>query len=379
MNVRKMFVTALCCVMAMATFAACIGIGDGESKMSSPTSSTPAPELPVTEVTEEEWTAILTALPTISNLTVRSTEGDGVSNRTYITQIDGNKQRYVKEGADTEYYYETVRGREYKYFQSKAGEWIKTLYYGEDEVFRFVYLEDLTELFAPLYDRFSYDSETGCYTADNISIDGSIRSTSVLCFADGELAGLNVRYHYDDLTCVSSYVLSDYGTTKVDLPISEGETEIMTDFTVVDTEGEVFQLSQALQDKSLVMIHIWATWFETGKKELSVLQQVVDSYESELAFIGISLTDGYADIEMFRASLGLTLDMVDSKEGKDVIKMYSSNNIPHTIIINGSGEIVYNYIGAGVTYEEWQEIIEICLAGGNLLPDEEGGGIIGPC
>ena len=201
---------------------------------------------------------------------------------------------------------------------------------------------------------------------------------SSLRFADGKLTLLNVRYHYDDLTCILSYAFSGYGTTKVTLPTIEGETEIMIDFAVTDTEGNVFRLSQALQEKTLVMLHFWATWFEPCQNELSVLQQVVDYYGNELAFIGISLTDGYGDIEMFRDKLGLTLDMVESKEGADVIEAYENNStVPHTIIINGNGEIVYNYKGAGTTYSEWQELIEICLNGGEFPEDEDV--IVGPC
>ena len=46
------------------------------------------------------------------------------------------------------------------------------------------------------------------------------------------------------------------------------------DFTVTDSEGKTFTLSEALKDHEAVLINFWATWCDPCKNEFPMLNKV---------------------------------------------------------------------------------------------------------
>ena len=50
--------------------------------------------------------------------------------------------------------------------------------------------------------------------------------------------------------------------------------EPFPDFTVTDSEGKIFTLSEALKDHEAVLINFWATWCDPCKNEFPMLNKV---------------------------------------------------------------------------------------------------------
>ena len=61
------------------------------------------------------------------------------------------------------------------------------------------------------------------------------------------------------------------------------------DFTVADTEGNPFTLSEALKTHEAVLINFWATWCGPCKAEFPALSQVYAEYSDRVAFIALSI------------------------------------------------------------------------------------------
>ena len=63
------------------------------------------------------------------------------------------------------------------------------------------------------------------------------------------------------------------------------------DFTVTDTEGNVFTLSEALKDHEAVLINFWAAWYWPCEDEIPFLNEAYEQYGDRVAFISLSIED----------------------------------------------------------------------------------------
>ena len=61
------------------------------------------------------------------------------------------------------------------------------------------------------------------------------------------------------------------------------------DFTVTDTEGNTFTLSEAMKDHEAVVINFWATWCKPCAGEFPFLNEAYKEYGDRVAFIALSI------------------------------------------------------------------------------------------
>ena len=132
MKLKKVLLTALCCAMAVAAFAACEKDEGGSKKpgaqqnpsVQTPNTQTPTlPETPVVKtVTEEQWVQIFKAMPTVNNATVNAIteqyESSVVTYRsTVLLQVAGNKgyEKVDDNGDIEETYWTMIDGNAYEY------------------------------------------------------------------------------------------------------------------------------------------------------------------------------------------------------------------------------------------------------------------------
>ena len=123
----------------------------------------------------------------------------------------------------------------------------------------------------------------------------------------------------------------------------------VADFTVPVYGGGEFVLSQ--QRGKIVVVNFWATWCTPCCAELPYFNALYETYGDSVAVVAIHsdlVTDDVAD---YLANYDYTLPFAQDESG-DVGKLLGvSTMLPHTIILDTNGVVVYNAAGS-LTYEE---------------------------
>ncbi len=119
-------------------------------------------------------------------------------------------------------------------------------------------------------------------------------------------------------------------------------------------DGTTINTSQFTNNGKPIIITFWAMWCTNCIKELKAIQDVYDDWQKEtgVKVIAISIDDSKSvdKVKPFVNGKNWDYDFyLDSN--KDLYRALNVNQIPHTFVINGSGEVVWQH----VTYTEGSE------------------------
>lgn len=111
-------------------------------------------------------------------------------------------------------------------------------------------------------------------------------------------------------------------------------------------EGKTFNTSKISNDGKPVIISFWATWCKPCKKELDNIAENYSDWQKEtgVKLIAISIDDARSaskvptDVKSKGWEYEVYLD-----ENQDFKRAMNVNNVPHTFLINGEGEIVWQH------------------------------------
>ena len=134
------------------------------------------------------------------------------------------------------------------------------------------------------------------------------------------------------------------------------------DFTVEDTDGNTFTLSEKLKDHEAVLINFWATWCGPCRNEFPAINKVYEEYKDRVALIALSTEpkDTNDVIKAFRENNDLTIPMGRDEE----LKLYNTTgtkNIPVTVIVDRFGNVVFFQIGSFRTADELKRTLDAFL------------------
>ena len=131
-------------------------------------------------------------------------------------------------------------------------------------------------------------------------------------------------------------------------------------------DGTKFNTSSISNDGKPIIISFWATWCKPCKRELDEIHEVYSGWQKEtgVKLIAISVDDA--------RSSGKVITDVKAKgwkyevyidENQDFQRAMGVNNVPHTFIIDGKGDIVFshNSYAAGdedIIYENIKKILK---------------------
>ncbi len=134
------------------------------------------------------------------------------------------------------------------------------------------------------------------------------------------------------------------------------------DFTVTDTEGNTFTLSEALKDHEAVLINFWATWCGPCRNEFPAVNKVYEEYKDKVAFIALSTEPEDTDdvISSFRRDNGLTFPMSRDEGGK-LYAYTEAAGIPTTVIVDRFGNAGFCQVGAFRTADELRRVLSAFL------------------
>lgn len=133
---------------------------------------------------------------------------------------------------------------------------------------------------------------------------------------------------------------------------------------VKDLKGQSFNTADISNDGKPVIINFWATWCSPCKRELNTIADVYPDWQDEtgVKLIAISIDDSRSQSRVLPYVNGSSWDyevLIDTNQ--DFKRAMGVNNVPHTFLLNGDGEIVWqhNNYSPGDEDELYEQILSL--------------------
>jgi cytochrome c biogenesis protein CcmG, thiol:disulfide interchange protein DsbE len=141
-----------------------------------------------------------------------------------------------------------------------------------------------------------------------------------------------------------------------------GEFTSIPNATVKDLDGKSIQTGELSNDGKPMIISMWATWCKPCIRELNAIKDLYPDWQEEtgVKVIAISIDDARnaAKVRPFINGEGWEYE-VYIDENQDLKRLLNVNSIPHTFLVNGNNEIVWQHNGY-VTGDE-EDLYELIL------------------
>ncbi len=124
----------------------------------------------------------------------------------------------------------------------------------------------------------------------------------------------------------------------------EGRTISAAD--VKTPEGKIVNTAKFTNDGKPIIISFWATWCKPCKKELDAISENYAQWQKEtgVKLIAISIDDSRSAGKVGTDAKSHSWDYeVYIDENQDFKRAMNVNNVPHTFVIDGKGNIVWQH------------------------------------
>lgn len=162
------------------------------------------------------------------------------------------------------------------------------------------------------------------------------------------------------------YTIKPSGALLDGLPTKKYQLgDIMHDFTVTDTTGTKYTLSEMLKEKDAVVLNFWYVQCGPCRSEFPSMNNAYISYWDEenkvpysdkLEIIAISTMDNKAAVTEYKSTMGLQFPMIDSASDDGVFNRFTMAGVPTTVVIDRNGVIGYMHTGSIPSVNDFQTI-----------------------
>lgn len=121
---------------------------------------------------------------------------------------------------------------------------------------------------------------------------------------------------------------------------------VVYDFSVTLSDNTTYTLSEVLKEKDLVLLNFWATWCGPCKSEFPAMHNAAILYEDSVSVLAISTTDSKNAVAEFKSSNSYDKFNMAAAGSGDLATMFGVSPIPHSVMIDRYGVVVYNEIGS---------------------------------
>ncbi|MDQ3100529.1 MAG: TlpA family protein disulfide reductase [Bacteroidota bacterium] len=134
--------------------------------------------------------------------------------------------------------------------------------------------------------------------------------------------------------------------------------------SVQGLDGKKYDSKNFSNDGKPIIINFWATWCAPCKRELTAIADQYDEWQEKtgVKLIAISIDDARSMARVTPYVNGQAWDYeVYLDPNGDLKRALNVNNIPHTFLVNGNGEIVWqhNNYEPGDENELFKKVMEI--------------------
>ncbi|MEI8046558.1 MAG: TlpA disulfide reductase family protein [Bacteroidota bacterium] len=120
----------------------------------------------------------------------------------------------------------------------------------------------------------------------------------------------------------------------------------LPNISVTDMNGTRVNTDQISNDGKPIIISFWATWCKPCVKELTTISEVYEDWQTEtgVKLYAVSIDDSRssAQVKTLVNGKGWTYEVLLDKNG-DLKRAMNVNAVPHTFVLNGKGEIVWQH------------------------------------
>jgi cytochrome c biogenesis protein CcmG, thiol:disulfide interchange protein DsbE len=124
---------------------------------------------------------------------------------------------------------------------------------------------------------------------------------------------------------------------------------------VVDLGGKKVNTASLTNNGKPYIISFWATWCKPCVKELTAIAEVYSEWQEEtgMKLVAVSIDDSRSSAQVKTLVNGKGWDYeVLLDQNSDFKRAMNVNAVPHTFIVNGKGEIVWQH----TTFSEGSEL-----------------------
>ena len=116
--------------------------------------------------------------------------------------------------------------------------------------------------------------------------------------------------------------------------------------TLKTLDGQSVQTSTIQNDGKPIIISFWATWCKPCHVELNTINEVYEEWQNEtgVKLVAVSIDDARSanKVKPDVAGMGWEYEIY-LDQNQDFKRAMNVENPPHTVVINGKGEIVYQH------------------------------------
>ena len=152
-----------------------------------------------------------------------------------------------------------------------------------------------------------------------------------------------------NLTTVSQVTPEDHSKANYKV----GST--MGDFTLTDTDGNTYQLSQLLKEKDLVILNFWFVNCGPCKAEFPYFEAIDQKYDN-VQLLTLNHIDSQKDIVALRDQMGVNFPMIAESIG--LKQGFGIQAYPTTVFIAPSGKILKIQVGEFKNLAELEALID---------------------
>ncbi len=150
----------------------------------------------------------------------------------------------------------------------------------------------------------------------------------------------------DKAGIMKSLLFVALGTLFFSTPILAQDNYPIPNAEVQDLEGNTFQTEGLANDGNPMIISFWATWCKPCIAELSAIHDQYEDLQDEtgLKLVAVSIDDvrNVAKVAPFVYGRNWTYEVFCDPNG-NFKRALSVNTVPHTFLVNGEGQIVWQH------------------------------------